>query len=484
MTLYAKVLLTLVLVLFVGLGSAALIASRGADAAATTYAGSVVQQQAAGLAEQAGLFYAQGRSWDAVQEWLDSVSTMGMMGQGMGQGMMGQGMMRGQQHLNGRTRAYTLVEPETGRALASLGEAVSGETLAAGLPVHVGNNVVALLAPVRLPAGLVDAESIFRNQLNGAILLAALAAGVVALVAGAFLVSSILRPLKRVERAVDQIARGQLETRISPLPSDEIGRLGAGVNQMASSLQEQEVLRQRMVSDIAHELRTPLSVLQGNLQAMLDDVYPLEKAEVRVLFDETRLLTRLVSDLHELAQAEARRLPLALQRVESGGVLATVAELFRATAEANGVTLRVEDGQPSSVYADPERLQQVLHNLLGNALRHTPRGGRITLDAAAAAPAGAGLVRFSVRDTGPGVPPADLPHLFNRFYRSESARNRTNARETVPDAGENGARVSLTSGAGLGLAIVKALVEAHGGKVGAENLPMGGARFWFDLPAA
>jgi two-component system OmpR family sensor kinase/two-component system sensor histidine kinase BaeS len=301
-----------------------------------------------------------------------------------------------------------------------------------------------------------------------ALWISALVAGGVALAAGSLLAASILRPLRRVEATVETIARGDLAARVTPVGRDEIGRLAEGVNLMAAGLQRQEELRQRMVSDIAHELRTPLSVIQGNLQAILDGVYPLEASEIRILFDESRLLSRLVEDLHELALAEAQRLPLQIETVPVSAALAQAADSFHALADGRGVRIVAGSAATLQVRADAGRLQQVLHNLIANALRHTPAGGEVRLDAATSA----GMVRFTVTDSGAGIAAQDLPHIFDRFYRAEKDRARA----------EDGA--APASGSGLGLAIVKALVEAQGGSAGAESQAGRGTTVWFTLPAA
>jgi two-component system OmpR family sensor kinase/two-component system sensor histidine kinase BaeS len=372
-------------------------------------------------------------------------------------------------------RSFLLVDSATGVPLTAGDAALDPAALELGVPVQVDGATVALLAPARLPAGLSANEQALLTRINTAILVSALAAGLVALVAGGVLVASILRPLRRLEEAVAQVAEGNLDVTVETTGRGEIGQLAANFNRMAGNLRRQEELRQRLVADIAHELRTPLSVVQGNLQAILDGVYPLETREIRVIYDETRLLARLVNDLHELAQAEAHRLPLVLQPIAAATVLAGTAESFRTLAEEKGVALTAAAPAPGlEVEADPDRLLQIMHNLVGNALRHTPPGGAVALSAAAE---GAGsLVRFAVRDSGPGIAPADLPRVFDRFYRAEASRSRV----ADEDAGH-------TAGTGLGLAIVKALAEAHGGAVGVESNANGagsGSTFWFTLPRA
>ena len=262
-----------------------------------------------------------------------------------------------------------------------------------------------------------------------------------------------------------QIAQGQFDVQVKVNNRDEIGQLAVGFNQMAANLHKQEALRQRMVTDIAHELRTPLSVVQGNLQAILDGVYPLDLSEMRTIAEEISLLTRLVNDLHELALAEAGRLPLTLLSTPVADVLHHMSESFRPLASEQSVTLKLEvPHDPVHVLADPDRLQQILYNLLGNALRHTPKAGTIQLSATSASD---NRVRFTIQDTGSGIPAVDLPHIFDRFYRVDKSRTHKNG---------------YTSGSGLGLAIVKSLVETQGGRVGVESREGQGSRFWFELP--
>ena len=478
MNLTTKVLLTLALSLAVALAAAGFFVRQGAERATLGYFTETTQQQAEALAAEAGALYADGFSWAQIQAWLD-----GQVGPGMG-GAMGRGPVQGQGRNSGRnghmgTRSFLLVDPATGAPLAA-GDGAGSTPLDAAavdvaVPVAAGGATVALLAPARLPANLSTNEQALLARINSAILLSALAAGLVALVAGSVLVASILRPLRRLEQAVAQVAEGNLDVTVATTGRGEIGQLAANFNRMAGNLRRQEELRQRLVADIAHELRTPLSVVQGNLQAILDGVYPLEAREIRIIYDETRLLARLVNDLHELAQAEAQRLPLLLQRIDAAAALASTAESFRTLAEEKGVTLAVAAPAPGlEAEADPDRLLQIMHNLVGNALRHTPPGGEVALGAAGD---GTGnLVRFQVRNSGAGIAPADLPHVFDRFYRTEASRSR----EPGDDAG-------YPAGTGLGLAIVKALAEAHGGAVGVESAADGadsGSTFWFTLPRA
>jgi signal transduction histidine kinase len=221
-------------------------------------------------------------------------------------------------------------------------------------------------------------------------------------------------------------------------------------------------VRRDLISDIAHELRTPLTVMQGNLQALLDGVYPLDQSEIATLSDQTRLLTRLVDDLRELSLADAGQLPLQIQNVALLPLLQTSAAQFSLAAQAQNVQLTVNsDEHLPYVLADPERLAQVLRNLLANALRHTPPGGRIQITATSHP-----QLCVSVSDTGEGIAAGDVEHIFERFYRVEKARTRSQG------------------STGLGLAICKAWVEAMGGEIGVQSTVGRGSRFWVSLPLA
>jgi signal transduction histidine kinase len=244
--------------------------------------------------------------------------------------------------------------------------------------------------------------------------------------------------------------------------TDEVAAVALAFNEMADQLQAAETLRRNLMADVAHELRTPLSVLQGNLRAILDDVYPLDKSEVTRLYTQSRLLSRLVNDLHELAQAEAGQLSLNLTPTDLRPLLRETIEIFTPMAEDDAITLQAQLATTlPAVPVDAVRLRQVLHNLLANALRHTPAGGTVTVASAATAAA----LTITIRDSGEGIAPEHLPHLFDRFYRADRARARD------------------TGGAGLGLAIVRAIVQAHGGTVTAHSAGMGqGSTFVVTLP--
>jgi signal transduction histidine kinase len=276
------------------------------------------------------------------------------------------------------------------------------------------------------------------------------------------LVSRLLTaPLGRLTHAAQAISAGDLSQRVAVRNRDEIGALSHAFNEMAADLARAETLRKNLVADISHELRTPLTVIQGDLQAILDGVYPLEMAQVASLYDETRLLTRLVDDLHDLALADAGQLRLERGPLDLAGLAQAAVSQFAPMAEAAGVRLALAAAGARQVVGDRDRLAQVLRNLLSNALRHTPAGGQVTVRVG-----GAGLVaQIQVADSGAGIAAEDLPHVFDRFFRGEKDRRRQ------------------SGGAGLGLAIARQLILAHGGQISVISPPGEGTTFTITLPA-
>jgi signal transduction histidine kinase len=244
---------------------------------------------------------------------------------------------------------------------------------------------------------------------------------------------------------------------------DEVGQLAHAFNHMTASLQRTEQARRQLVADVAHELRTPLTVIDGTVQAMQDGVLPVDEANLATIHEEVAALSHLVTDLRDLSLGDVGEFPIRPELMDVGALVERVAGAFAAEAAARGVALQA-DVAPAlpQLRADPERLQQCLRNLVVNALQHTPPGGRII---ARAAPV-AGGVEIAVSDSGSGIAPEHLPHVFERFYRADASRARR------------------SGGTGLGLAIVQQIVAAHGGTVAATSAGPGrGATFTIRLPA-
>ncbi len=309
-------------------------------------------------------------------------------------------------------------------------------------------------------------ERAFVTRLRWLLVVGALLAAGLGVLLGLTFSRNLTAPLQRLAGAARAVANRDFSRRVEVEGSAEIAEVAHAFNEMTVALEQSERQRQNMVADVAHELRTPLSVVQGNLRAILDDVYPLDKEEISRLYDETRLLSRLVDDLRELALADAGQLRLHVHPTSAADVIEATLENLSLAAEAQEVALDVDlPDDLAPVKADPDRLAQILRNLVVNALQHTPPGGSVTVSAA---PAG-NTVEIVVTDTGEGIAPDDLRFIFDRFWRANRSRARDNR---------------WIGSTGLGLSIAQSLVAAQGGEIWAESTPGVGSTFRFTLPVA
>jgi signal transduction histidine kinase len=334
------------------------------------------------------------------------------------------------------------------------------ELAAYAVPLIVdGQTVGQLLNPSDFDRALLHtAQRILRRVLLASAVVAAIGTIVVSL----YLANRLTRPVRRLSDAARQYAHSRQNQPLPVESADELGLLTETFNEMTAALERQEQLRTQMVTDIAHELRTPLSVMKLEVEGMADGLQSTEAASIS-LYKEIERLQRLVEDLRQLSLADAGAVSLQLAVMELAPLLRQTAAVWQIQAEKSDRQL-VTDIPPNlpPIYGDRDRLGQVLTNLLSNALRYTPPGGIVTL----AARQQEGEVSFWVQDTGPGLDEADLPNVFERFYRADQSRSRD------------------TGGSGLGLAIAKQWVLLHGGRIWAENGPNGGAQFSVSLPTA
>jgi signal transduction histidine kinase len=287
--------------------------------------------------------------------------------------------------------------------------------------------------------------------------------GVLAIIAGIVVNRWVASPMSDLEGAASAIGQGALNTRVEARGSQEMVAVALAFNDMAARLEQAESLRQSLLADVAHELRHPLHVLQGNLQAMQDGVYPINDEEIERLMAQTRHLTVLVNDLHVLAQAEARQMPLSIQNVDIAGLVKEVTADYIPLARAREIDLHVQllGTLPPAIAVDKARMRQAVQNLLDNALQHTPDGGQIRVTVKRET----GFLQIQVQDDGDGIAPDQLTQVFDRLYRGDPSRQRQG------------------SSTGLGLAISKALIEAHGGTIIAESRGQGqGSTFTIELP--
>lgn len=319
------------------------------------------------------------------------------------------------------------------------------------------------LDPVISSSGIIVDDEVGFARLTTELAETMLMVSTIAVLLGVLLSRWMSAPIVGLSQAAKQIGSGDLGQRV-PVQnhSQELDDLALTFNRMAADLEHAETLRQNMLADISHELRTPLTVLSGQLHAALDKVYALDEEALANLYGQTQHLIHLVDDLRLLAQAEARRLPLATGEVQLAELWRELAANFSLVAAEQGIQFRVEPMEMlPPISADPGRLRQIFSNLLANAIRHTPDGGDVVVSSKLEGE----MVVITIRDSGEGITLEQLPQLFDRFYRADSSRTRD------------------TGGSGLGLAIVKALVEMHGGTVSAESDgPSQGSSFTVSLP--
>jgi len=329
------------------------------------------------------------------------------------------------------------------------------------VPVEVNGKVVGYVQFMGDDPGAAlrqSAEAAFLTRVSRAILISAGGAVLLALGLGAALASTISRPVRELTDGTKALAAGDLGHQVPVRTADEIGELARSFNTMSADLARSTQLRKQMTADIAHDLRTPLSVILGYSEALQDGKLPGTPETYGAMYLQAQHLNRLIDDLRTLSLADAGQLSLQRRPVQTRGLLEHTALANLPQAEARGISLEVV-GQDTTIMVDPDRLVQVLGNLVANALRHTPDGGRIVL----ATERAGDRVHLSVADSGRGIPPEDLPYIFDRFYRGDKAR-------------------AADGASGLGLAIARSLVEAHAGQLTAANDPNGGALFRISLP--
>ncbi|MCA9928324.1 MAG: HAMP domain-containing histidine kinase, partial [Anaerolineales bacterium] len=346
------------------------------------------------------------------------------------------------------------------------GDTVSGNRLDSAIPIEVNDRVVALVLfgeTNTQPETITDSPEIqFLDGVNRTVRFGVLGAVMLALLLGTLLARTISRPVQEMTAATERVAQGDLGHQVPVRTKDEIGKLAASFNKMSADLAQSTRLRRQMTADIAHDLRTPLSIILGYTEALSDGKMAADADILHVMHDKAKQLQRLVEDLRTLALADAGELSLIRRLVEPQMMLEHTALAHMVQAEAQNVSLHVEvDPDTPTIYVDRERMGQVLGNLVSNALRYTPNGGRITLGASS----DGAQVTLRVADTGAGIAAEDLPHIFDRFYRVDKSRH------------------NPSNESGLGLAIAKSIVQVHGGEITAvSDGPGYGTTFFIYLP--
>jgi len=341
------------------------------------------------------------------------------------------------------------------------GVIASKDMLTTGSEVVVNGETVGVILMPRQLSGLNPEEEQFLERTNQALLLAVAGAALVALIAGLIIARNLTRPLKALTSASQKIAQGQLEQQVEVTSKDEVGQLAEAFNRMSQEVAKANQQRRMMTADIAHDLRTPLTVIGGYIESMRDGVLQPTPQRLEVIYSEIERLQHMVADLRLLSLADAGELPLNPQPLTPKTLLERAAAVFAERASRRQIELQVDTpADLPEINVDEARMQQIFDNVLANALRYTPEGGKITLSGSSTR----NSVLLRIKDTGSGIPAEELSLIFDRFHRADPSRH--------ADNGESG----------LGLAIVKALVESMRGKVWAESEPGHGTTILMEFP--
>jgi len=392
-------------------------------------------------------YYQSHGSWDGVQDYLQT-----------------QGLLPPPTAVNPPPQPYVLADSNRVVWVASppyaVGDKLRRGDIDKGVSVVINGQTVGMVVSTGKPLAPQPLEQKYMDQINQALWIAGLGGVLLALVLGLWIARSLTRPIREITKATHDMAQGKLDQRVPVRSRDELGELAQSFNRMSADLAHANQSRRQMTADIAHDLRNPLTVIGGYLESLQDGKLDPTPERFQVMHAEVQHLQHLVDDLRVLSLADAGELKLHLQPVTPGDLLTHVAATYAHQADQQNIKLALDiEAGLTALEMDSERMEQVLGNLVGNALGYTPQGGEITLSAKQA---DQNLV-LCVRDNGRGIPPEALPHIFERSYRGDSSRS-----------GE---------GSGLGLAIAKSIVELHGGKIWAES-DSGGSRFFIMLADA
>lgn len=449
-----KLTAAFLLVAVVGILAVGLLANRATAVSFRHYLNQDNAAQWEELIAQLGTIYRRQGGWTDPSA-VTSLLSQNRPGRGLGQG---QGQGNGSLILLDESGQEVTMAGSRGNRVLTL------DTADHVWPIEVAGETVGQLLVFEPGEGGAAAQQ-FLTEVNQALWLGGGLSVLAAVLLGAWLAHRLTRPLQQLIQATHALAAGDLSHQVPLSSTDELGELAASFNQMVGTLSTAEQQRQQLLADVAHELRTPLSIMRGHMEAMLDGIFPLSADNLALVHEETLLLGRLVDDLRMLSLAESGHLPLQLETVNLAALVQQVAAAFEPLAEADG--MRLETAVPSDLpplTADPGRLQQVLFNLVANALRHARQGNTPPAQVCLRVTPHPDFLEVSVRDNGPGLSADAQAHVFDRFWRADTSRSR--------DQG----------GSGLGLAICQALVVAHNGRIWVESTPNQGATFIFTLP--
>jgi signal transduction histidine kinase len=334
-----------------------------------------------------------------------------------------------------------------------------------GYPVYAFDRQVGILyVGSMISSGLKPLEEKFLNSVNISIIITTALIIILAIILGTILISQITKPLKQFSAAAQSISAGNYDIHVKIPNKDELGEMALSFNSMADSLKETENWKKQLISNSAHELRTPVSLIQGHLEMMLEGVYKINKENIRSIYTETERLARLISELESLSTAESGKLELKREKADIFRIAEHSIEVFQPLADEKEIKFTLfSESKRFKVFADIQKAGQVFSNIISNAIRYSLLKGRIEIEIKRSEDDSA-FVKISIKDSGPGIPDKDLEKIFERFYRVESSRNR-----------ESG-------GSGLGLSICSSIIKLHGGRIWAEKNIKKGACFCFTLP--
>ncbi|MCL5257332.1 MAG: ATP-binding protein [Chloroflexi bacterium] len=470
-----KLTLAFALVVLLAIGTVALVANRSMVSEFTTYLQSDPQAQADHLATGLADLYSKNGSWDGVTSFMSS-EPAGIVSDWVLVDASGNDVAASRPallHVDMQSLDYEAFAP-----VISNGQTV-GAIYVSSVPMSAGQgngmmgmgNGMGSMHQQMVSGGiqvLGTAEQNFVDSFNHSLLLAGGVSGALALILGIVFMTQITSPVRRLTHAAKRIASGDLSQRVHLKSKDEIGELAETFNRMAENLSQNEKTRRVMVADIAHELRTPLTVLQGNLEAMMDGVVQPTRDNIKSLHDESLLLNRLVGDLRELSLAESGQLKLHRQPTNLGDLVGKVISGQRSEAEEKRIAVELQtDNKLPLLNVDPDRVSQIVRNLISNAIRYTPDGGKVAVSIRPLVTGEAkAMAEIAVTDNGCGIDAEDLPYVFDRFYRTDRSRSRARG------------------GSGIGLAIVKQLAELHGGAARVTSQAGLGSTFSVILPVS
>ena len=362
-------------------------------------------------------------------------------------------------------RFFTLVDASNHVVLAGQGDQLGGllkqSDISAGIPIKVNGQTVGTLVTRQPTIRVSPAETAFIDRLKQIYILSAVAVTALALLLAFLLSRTLTRPIRELTAATHAMSEGKLNQEVPVRSRDELGELAASFNRMNAELARSTGLRRQMTADIAHDLRTPISVILGHAEAVHDGVIAPSAEAFEIIRDEAERLERLIEDLRTLSRADAGELPIEPQLIAPAKLLEKVQVIHKQSASQKNIAIIVQAGSSlPELYVDPGRMIQVLSNVVDNALLYTPEGGHVTISAQAVT----GNVEIRVQDSGPGIAENELERVFDRFYRSDPSRQRNEG------------------GSGLGLAIAKSIVEKHAGRIWAESKPGEGTTIIIHLP--